>query len=202
MQHKLNPPEHSYAELKEQLAQAEKITELALAELLVLRGNQLWGHDAANLSILRIQHQLQFILQHAQRNSSQFALLFVQLDHAQSYHEMGDTQLIRQLSELTLARLSAAVRQCDSICQLADDQFLVLITDVSRILDSVLVAEKLIRKLAIPHDLPLPSSALSASIGISRFPEDGNDTVILLERANAAMQYAQKRGGQQFSLLR
>ncbi|SEA47411.1 GGDEF domain-containing protein [Alkalimonas amylolytica] len=202
MQQKLNQPERSYAELEQQLEQAEKITELALAELLAFRQSQLWGHDAATLSILRIQHQLQFILQHARRNNSQFALLFVQLDHAKSYHEMGDTQLIRQISELTLSRLSAAVRECDSISQLADDQFLVLITDVSRILDTVLVAEKLIRQLAIPHQLPLPASALSASIGISRFPEDGGDAVILLERATAAMQRAQSRGGQQFSLLR
>lgn len=202
MQHKLNPPERSYAELQQQLEQAEKITELALSELVALRQSQPWGHNTAAESILKIQHQLQFILNHAQRHNSRFALLFVQLDHFDSFLDMGDALMPKKVSELTRSRLSAAVRQCDSICQLADDQFLLLITDVKRILDTALVAEKLMRHLEMPHDLPLQYTQLSVSIGISRYPEDGSDAMVLIERASAAMQHAKNRGGRQFSLLR
>lgn len=202
MQHTLPPSEPSYAELKQQLEQAEKITERTLCELLALRQKQALEPPANTPGIVQIEAQLQFILKHAQRHSRGFALMFIQLDQFKALRDSCNSTFINEITAQTLACLSASIRQCDSISQLADDQFLLLITDVSRIYDTVLVAEKLLQKLDALHRFTLQTPELTTSIGISRFPEDGNDAMLLIERSAAAMLHAQHRGGNQFSLLR
>ncbi|MCC5827547.1 GGDEF domain-containing protein [Alkalimonas sp.] len=192
----------SYEELQQQLQHAELAAERALSELMVLQQRQALTQYCHTPTSQRMQQLLQFLLKHAERHRSGFALMFVQLDHFQKIHHEHGTALAEQLIERTLTRLTAAVRQCDSVAQLGSDQFLLLITDVSRIYDTVLVAEKLMQKLAMPNGLPVPASATSVSIGISRFPEDGKDATLLIERAAASMLHAQNRGGNQFSLLR
>jgi len=129
-------------------------------------------------------------------------VLFVQLDHYKNIYDCHGTAIAKQVSEATLAQMLATLRDCDSISQQADDQFLLLITDVSRIYDAVLVAEKLKHKLSILHSISLMPLQITASIGISRFPQDGNDAGMLVDRAAAALLHAQNRGGDQFSLLR
>ncbi|MDP4535776.1 GGDEF domain-containing protein [Alkalimonas collagenimarina] len=202
MQPKMNPAEPSYAELQQQLKQAETMAERTLGELVALQKSQLPKQYADTPGIVQIQHQLQFMLKHAQRHNSGFALMFVQIDQFKAIRDKHDAAFTKKIIELTLQHLNAAVRQCDSISQLADDQFLVLVTDVSRIYDTVLVAEKLLQKLDTLHRFTLQIPNLTISIGISHFPEDGNDALLLIERATAAMLHAQHRGGNQFSLLR
>ncbi|HEX5792146.1 MAG TPA: GGDEF domain-containing protein [Rheinheimera sp.] len=197
----LTLPRRSYAELQTALHLAERITERTLCELLALRQSGQSGNDAEVSATLQVQ-QLQFMLKLAKRYNKRFALLFVQLDHYQHIRSSYGAQLAKQVSDLVLARLTAVVRDCDSVCRQANDTFLLLISDVTRIYDAVLVAEKVMQKLASLTGLCQQPLVLSVSIGISRFPEDGNDAILLTERAAAAMLHAQHRGGNQFSLLR
>lgn len=194
-------PRRSYAELQQALARAEAITERTLCQLLALQQNQQADANDASGS-LQVHHQLCLLIKQAQRHNSGFAVLFVQLDHYQHIFQQYGAAKAKQVSELTLARLTALVRDCDIVSQLAGDQFLLLITDVKRIYDVVLVAEKLIQKLALLNGLCQQPLAIAVSIDISRYPEDGADARILTERAAAALLTAQHRGGNQFSLLR
>lgn len=196
----LNMPRRSYTELQLALARAEKVTERTLCELLALRQQQ-QGNNSDIPDKPQMQQQLRLLIKQTQRNGSGFAVLFVQLDHYQDVFQQHGAVVAKQLTELALSRLSDVLRECDIISQQADDQFLLLITDVKRIYDVVLVAEKLLQKLALANGLSLHHSALSASIGISRCPQDGVDARLLTERAAATMLHAQHRGGNQFSLL-
>ena len=195
-------PRRSYTELQQALKRAESITERTLCELLALQQSQLLGSKAEATAKLQIQPQLSYMIKQAQRNGSSFAVLFVQLDHYKNIYDCHGAAVAKQVSEATLAQMLATLRDCDSISQQADDQFLLLITDVSRIYDAVLVAEKLKHKLSILHSISLMPLQITASIGISRFPQDGNDAGMLVDRAAAALLHAQNRGGNQFSLLR
>lgn len=218
MQHKLNTisqihavaplpakitisPRRSYAELQQALVRAEAITERTLCEMLALRQSQQDnGSDIADTP--PIQQQLRLLIKQSQRNGNGFAVLFVQLAQYQDIYQRHGAAIAKQVSELTLARLAAAVRTCDMVSQQADDQFLLLITDVKRVYDVVLVAEKLLQKLQQLSGLSPQPLAIAVSIGISRYPHDGTDATLLTERAAAAMLHAQHRGGNQFSLLR
>ena len=195
-------PRPCYAQLKQALERAEALTERTLCELLALRQSQHSSDQSETSDKLQMQRQLQFMIKQAQRHSHGFALLFVELDHYQDIELHYGAAVAKQVSELTRARMLAVVRDCDSISQQADGQFLLLITDVSRIYDAVVVAEKLMQKLKLCSGICPEPLDITASIGISRFPEDGNDAMLLIERAAAAMLHAQSRGGNQFSLLR
>ncbi|KKO45120.1 hypothetical protein WG68_11840 [Arsukibacterium ikkense] len=195
-------PRRSYAQLEQALQRAEDLTERTLCEMLALRQSQQSAEHTDTPDKQHMRRQLQFMIKQAQRHSHGFALLFVQLDHYQNIGQRYGITVAKQVSELTLARMLAVVRECDSISQQADGQFLLLITDVSRIYDAVLVAEKLMQKLTLLNGICPEPLDITASIGISRFPEDGNDASLLIERAAAAMLHAQSRGGNQFSLLR
>jgi diguanylate cyclase (GGDEF)-like protein len=204
LRHKiLLTPRRSYAELQQALQQAEKVTEHTLGELLALRQSQQLGNPSDTTDQQQMQQQhIQFMIKQVQRQGSGFAMLFVQLDNYQEISVNYGAATAKQVSELAMTRLAEAVRECDVVSQQADDKFLLLITNVSRIYDAVLVAEKLMQKLALLNGLCQPPLELSASIGISRCPEDGIDAELLMEKAAAAMLHAQSRGGNQFSLLR
>ena len=194
-------PRRSYAELQQALIRAETITERTLCEMLALRQSQhANNHRVANAA--QLQQQLQVLIKQSQRSGSGFALLFVQLDQYPQLYQQYGAVFAKQVTELTLARLGAVVRACDMVSQQADDQFVLLITEVKRIYDVVLVAEKLMDKLAQLNGLSQQPLAIEVSIGISRYPHDGNDGTVLTERAAAALLHAQHRGGSQFSFLR
>lgn len=196
----LRPPRRSYAELQQALQRAESITERTLCEMLALRQSLQDSSDLINRS--QIQQQLRSLIKQSQRNGSGFAVLFVQLDHYQDIYQQHGAAIAQQVCKLTLARLTSVVRTCDIVSQQADDQFLLLITDVKRVYDVVLVAEKLLQELAQVSGLSPQPLVVGASIGISRYPQDGAEASLLTERAAAATLHAQHRGGNQYSLLR
>ena len=197
----MSSPRRSYAQLQQALALAEAVTERTLCEMLALRQSlQANNSDVADKQ--QTQQQLHQLIKQSQRTSTGFAVLFVQLDQFRAIYQQHGAVVAKQISDLVLTKLVAAVRACDLVNQRANGQFLILITDVKRIYDAVLVAEKLMQKLGLLDDLCPQPQPISASIGISRFPQDGLEAGLLIERAAAAMSHAESRGGNQFSLLR
>ena len=195
-------PRRSYNELEQALHRAEQLTERTLVQLLTLQQQQQVARHSDTTDKLQIHRQLQFMIKQGQRHDKSFALLVVELDHYQQILAEYVAATARQVIELTQARMAGVIRDCDSISQQGDSQFLLLITDVTRIYDVVLVAEKLMQKLALLNGICPQPMSIEVSIGISRFPDDGNEAVLLVERAAAAMRHAQRRGGNQFSFLR
>ncbi|MEO3865144.1 diguanylate cyclase domain-containing protein [Rheinheimera fenheensis] len=194
-------PRRSYTQLQQALAQAEAITERTLCEMLALRQSQMGDNTNAN-AMLQSQQHLQQLIKQAQRNGTGFAVFYLQVDDYQTVAHRYGAAVTQQVSALISARLLGAVRACDQVSKQADGQFLLLITDVKRVFDTVLVAEKLLKKLAALNGLCQATHAIAVSIGISRYPQDGADGITLIERAAAALLCAQQRGGNQFSLLR
>ncbi|SNY49387.1 diguanylate cyclase (GGDEF) domain-containing protein [Arsukibacterium tuosuense] len=195
-------PRRSYHELEQALQKAEQLTERTLVELLTLQQQQQLARHTDTTDKLQIQRQLQFMIKQGQRHDKSFALLVVELDHYQQILAQYDAVTARQVVDLALERMTSVIRDCDSLSLQGDGQFLLLITDVTRIYDVVLVAEKLMQKLALLNGVSPQPLGIEVSIGISRFPEDGNEAELLIERAAAAMRHAQRRGGNQFSFLR
>lgn len=127
----------------------------------------------------------------SQRENLPFAILLLDLDRFKDVnetlgHHMGD-QLLQEVS----CKLCAAVRESDTIARLGGDEFVILLERVD--LDHApLVAEKILKILENPFVLDGQVVDVSASIGIAGFPEHGDDSVTLLQKADVAM-YAAKR---------
>ncbi|TBU91970.1 diguanylate cyclase domain-containing protein [Phytopseudomonas dryadis] len=130
----------------------------------------------------------------AKRRNEGLALLFLDLNEFKRIndtlgHKVGDEAL-----KETAHCLNSAVREVDTVARYGGDEFLVLLNEVSQRSDALLVAEKIIAALATPRMLGEHMLRLTASIGISLYPEDGDDPQSLIDCADSAMYRGKGRG--------
>lgn len=137
----------------------------------------------------------------ARRDGSQVALLFADLDDFKPVndrlgHAAGDA-LLKQVA----TRMLACVRASDTVGRLGGDEFAVLVRDAGSRDDCENVAKKILASLAHPFTLPAaagadpaPQATISVSVGISLFPDHGEDADFLLQHADEAMYLAKGRG--------
>ena len=130
----------------------------------------------------------------AQRNGSRLALLFLDLDNFEKIndsfgHAIGDEVLSRVGD-----RLASSVRDLDAVGRYGGAAFLILVPNVLKVSDVVAIANTLGQAIGTPDCIGGHSIALSASIGISLYPDDSKDAGRLVDQAGAAMYFAKARG--------
>jgi diguanylate cyclase (GGDEF)-like protein/PAS domain S-box-containing protein len=142
--------------------------------------------------------RLDHAIAQAQRHTRRLAVLFIDLDRFKIIndtlgHEFGDT-LLRDVAQ----RLTQSVRASDTIGRLGGDEFVVLLEEVSAPMFIASVAQKLIGALAQGFPLAGKEYHVSASIGVSTFPDDGQTAQELLKNADIAMYRAKEQGRNTF----
>jgi diguanylate cyclase (GGDEF)-like protein len=133
----------------------------------------------------------------AKRTNKSIAMLVMGIDRFTVINEglgyaAGD-QLLKELGE----RLGKVVRQSDTAARLDGDKFAVM-TPISAIDDSVIVAEKVLNGMRNAFHLKDEEIFATLSVGLSIFPTDGKDFDELLKGALSAMQFAKQAGGDQY----
>ncbi len=128
------------------------------------------------------------------RTNQPFALLFVDLDHFKDIndslgHELGDN-LLKESAQ----RIKANVRSTDTISRIGGDEFTVILPDVEDTIYVDRIAINIIESLTRPFQLELEKAYISASIGISLFPFDAQDSGSLLKHSDQAMYRAKGSG--------
>jgi diguanylate cyclase (GGDEF)-like protein/PAS domain S-box-containing protein len=123
----------------------------------------------------------------AQRSQTQASLLFVDLNRFKPIndtlgHSVGD-RLLQQVA----MRFRASLRNEDILARLGSDEFVIGLFDLNESVYSSNVAQKLLASLEAPFWIDDHELRIGASIGISVFPQDGNDSVTLLRLADIAM---------------
>jgi diguanylate cyclase (GGDEF)-like protein/PAS domain S-box-containing protein len=137
---------------------------------------------------------LEQTLAEAHRSRTHGALLFLDLNRFKNINDsFGHTPADLILQEVG-HRLGLALRHEDIISRLGGDEFVIALPDISRREHAGHVAQKLLASLAEPFFIEHHEVMLSASIGISIFPEDGCDTETLIKNADVAMYRAKKLG--------
>ena len=139
--------------------------------------------------------RLEMAVAGARREGNLGALLFIDLDRFKGVndalgHSMGD-KLLLAVAE----RLQGAVREVDSLSRLGGDEFTLVVQDLCRQEQINPILEKLLAVFRNPFHLAGMEFHISASIGVSFFPEEGVDADQLLRRADAAMYSAKSAGG-------
>ncbi|MFN4289680.1 MAG: EAL domain-containing protein [Permianibacter sp.] len=142
------------------------------------------------------------LIQHSARANLRFAVLFIDLDRFKPVndsqgHEVGDLVLHE-----TAGRLQHSVRRTDMLGRLGGDEFVLLMEIGHNVSDAELVAGKIIDVLREPFRVGDKQFFIGASIGISRYPEDGQDFAELLRKADAAMYNAKALGGNSVAIYR
>ena len=138
------------------------------------------------------------VLRKARRRGARFSVLFVDLDRFKEVNDtMGHTAGDRMLLAVS-ERLTKAVRQSDLVARLGGDEFVVLIEEHKGPEEVMIVAQKILALLERPVMLEWREVAISASLGIASFPEDGDDVETLMKHADLAMYQAKERGRNNF----
>jgi diguanylate cyclase (GGDEF)-like protein/PAS domain S-box-containing protein len=138
----------------------------------------------------------------AERQDKQLAVMFVDLDHFKKIndslgHEVGD-----KLLQSVAGRLIASVRRSDTVSRLGGDEFVVLLAQVEHAEDAAYSARKILRALAAPHIIDNKSLDINVSIGVSTYPNDGQDAEGLMNRADNAMYEAKEHGRNNYQFFR
>jgi len=131
----------------------------------------------------------------SRRRATRLAGLFIDLDGFKEVndahgHDAGDRLLVEAAQ-----RLRAVLRSGDAVARLGGDEFFVVLEDIQDAAPAERVATKLLGALAEPYDIGAGREVrISASIGISLFPDDAGDASTLMKHADAAM-YSAKQAG-------
>jgi diguanylate cyclase (GGDEF)-like protein/PAS domain S-box-containing protein len=142
-----------------------------------------------------LRDRLKLALMHVKREHKQLALIFVDLDkfkpvNDQHGHAMGD-----MLLQGVAHRISACVRESDTVARIGGDEFVLLLPEITRADDALLVAEKVHAALRQPFVLPQGLSVtISSSAGVALYPDHGADEATLTQSADAAMYQAKVAG--------
>ncbi|WP_296695505.1 EAL domain-containing protein [Rhodoferax sp.] len=130
----------------------------------------------------------------AKRQDLTVGVMLLDLDHFKlindaSGHGAGD-EMLKQVAQ----RLSACMRETDTVARLGGDEFVIVLTDLPETGDVDLIAEKVLKALARPFDISGHDVFVTASIGISLYPRDGDHGEILLRYADIAMYRVKEHG--------
>jgi diguanylate cyclase (GGDEF)-like protein len=153
-------------------------------------------HDAlTGLANRRLfQEHLSLALALAQRRGKHVAVLFLDLDHFKLVndslgHSVGDA-LLQEIGR----RLKGAVRHGDTVARVGGDEFTIVLQDLSHAQDAAAVARNVLHTIAEPISVGEHKLYATASIGITMFPDDGDDAETLLKNADTAMYRAKAEG--------
>ncbi len=148
---------------------------------------------------LLFNDRLETTIKEAHRTGEMFAVLFVDLDRFKNIndslgHSVGDQVLIA-----VSARLRASVRASDTVARYAGDEFTMILRHIIQRDDVMRIAEKIVRVMEVP--LTLGDGAelhITASIGVSFYPDDATSAERLLKHADVAMYSAKGMGRNNF----
>lgn len=130
----------------------------------------------------------------AQRRGTHFAVLFIDIDDFKRIndtfgHPVGDGVL-----QSMARRLESGLRETDTVGRFGGEEFLVLLDDLASSEDASAIVEHLLTVIAAPAVIGGHDIAMSASLGIALYPEDGTDAAALIACSDAAMYRAKRRG--------
>ena len=185
-------------ELAEQTQRANEMTKLAMAQ--AQRNEYMAYHDGltglANRS--SFSALLSQSMSEAQRFDRQLAVVFLDLDRFKQINDTlghdAEDQLLREVA----TRLEASVRDSDTVARLGGDEFVVLLPELEDGSHAATVARKILSVIAEPFTLIGHEFRITASLGISVYPQDGLDEQTLTKNADIAMYQAKDEGKNNF----
>ena len=160
-------------------------------------------HDAlTNLpNRMLMQDRLSQAIEVARRQRRQLAVMFMDLDRFKHINDSLGHAVGDQLLQSVAQRLVACVRHSDTVSRQGGDEFLLLLPYIEHADDAALSAQKMLTALAAPHRIDGSDLHISVSIGISVYPDDGQDAQTLIKCADTAMYYAKENGRNNFKFF-
>jgi diguanylate cyclase (GGDEF)-like protein len=138
----------------------------------------------------------------AQRREKQVGVLYLDLDSFKHMndslgHPIGD-KLLQSLAR----RLLGCVRTTDTVSRLGGDEFVILLSEIERPEDAAIISRKLLQAVSKAFPIDKHDLHITASIGVSTYPDDGFDAETLIKNADTAMFQAKENGREGYQFFR
>ena len=172
-------------------------------EKIIVRMTHLAQHDALTGLPNRIllNDRLAQAIALASRHGKKLAVMFLDLDRFKDINDSLGHSIGDQLLLSVAKRLTAGVRNSDTVCRQGGDEFVILLDDVEDAEDAALIAQKILAALTVPHLVDQLELQVSVSIGISIYPDDAQDADTLIKRADSAMYHAKEGGRNKYQFF-
>jgi len=179
-----------FCDISERKNQENQIRRLAYFDELTKLPNRRLFSDRINMAIAR-----------SKRHDEKLAIMFVDLDHFKKIndtlgHNTGDALLVEAAE-----RLKHCTRDEDTVARMGGDEFILLFPDIESVDEVTKVAQRIVEAFSNPFIVDEQHLFVTASIGISVFPDDGDDTETIIKNADAAMYRSKDAGRSTFNLF-
>lgn len=160
-------------------------------------------HDAlTNLpNRMLLRDRLVQSIEMAHRRGGQLAVMFLDLDRFKYINDSLGHAVGDQLLQSVAACLATCVRRSDTVSRQGGDEFVLLLPEIKHAEDAATSAEKILLALAQTHHIDHRDFHISVSIGMSIYPDDGEDAETLIKNADTAMYHAKENGRNNFKFF-
>jgi len=179
-----------FSDITESKKQQEKLNLMAHYDLLTQLPNRVLFSDRFNQAIA-----------HSKRTQKQVAICFVDLDDFKPVndtygHQVGDLLLVE-----VAKRITSCLRQEDSVSRQGGDEFALIINNLDSVQQCRFTIERILEDLSLPYSIQGRTINISASCGITFYPDDKGEIDTLLRHADQAMYQAKLAGKNKYKLF-
>lgn len=135
------------------------------------------------------------VIKQVERNKQTIGVLILGIDRFKKINESLGHSSGDRLLKILVGKIAAYTRQADAFCRISGDMFCIVFHGSGSTKDTSEIADRLLRVVAKPVYIDTEAIYLTASVGISFFPNDGVEPGILLRNAESALNHAKKKGG-------
>ncbi|WP_165602591.1 EAL domain-containing protein [Candidatus Terasakiella magnetica] len=179
-----------FCDITERKNQEKQIRRLAYFDELTKLPNRRLFSDRLNMAVER-----------AKRHDDRLAIMFVDLDHFKKINDTLGHSIGDALLEEAAERLKHCTRGEDTVARMGGDEFILLFPEIEAVEEVTKVAQRVIEAFSQPFHLMGHKLFVTASLGISVFPDDGGDVETIIKNADAAMYRSKAQGRSTFNLF-
>ncbi len=178
--------------------------DVSMARAVVLEMSHLAQHDALTdlPNRMMLNDRLTQAISLARRNHHLLAVLFLDLDGFKNINDSLGHSIGDKLLQSVAARLLACVRKSDTVSRQGGDEFVVLLPEVTHAADAAISAAKIITELKNAHSIGEHRLHVTVSVGISSYPDHGDNGETLIKNADTAMYHAKQCGRDNYQFFK
>jgi diguanylate cyclase (GGDEF)-like protein/PAS domain S-box-containing protein len=151
---------------------------------------------------LLLKDRLSQAIESARRHRHRLGVAFLDLDRFKPVNDAHGHGVGDQVLQSVARRLVGCVRRSDTVSRHGGDEFVVLLSQVEQADDAAASSRKMLRALAAPFEVAGSDLHVTVSIGVSVYPDDGQDADTLIQNADTAMFCAKARGGNLYQFFK
>ncbi len=202
------PIEDSVARIHDQQGQVTGAVivfrDVSAAQALMLQLTHTAEHDSLTglPNRLLLNDRVDQAIAMAGRHGKKVAALFLDLDRFKYVNDALGHPIGDRLLQSVAKQLVECVRGSDTICRLGGDEFVALLSELDHSEDAAITARRMLKAVATVHSIGDHALDVSASIGVSVYPDDGRDAVTLIKNADIAMYQAKEMGRNNYQFFK